>query len=693
MGNSPTVKREKKHRRISVRVKWMFFIGLSIFLAIGVSVSIMGFQVTKVFREDSVTTNKSAAQNAVSQISADLKIYEDSIDQLSQLVTIHLKNGDSLKDIQRTIESFQKNNEQLLSAYYMDGTDGSLYASPKIEFKGDARETQTYTQLSENPKTKWMDVYQDIVNGGIMTSVVTPVLENGKMVGALGYDIDLSIIGNMRTEIERHSDGNLVILDSQGIIVSSFMKEMDGKNMNPNQSGKVEGVGDLVTDSAPFNSEFKWVSDMYDGSKQTAQTLDWKGQHYTGEVNSVPDVNWKVVALTSDEVLQAKLDDTNRIVIISLIFGILMGIICALYLSGKLKKLISDLRHVMKKTASGDLVTEFHHDSNDEMGDLSKSYNIMLSKLRELINDVKGNTNAVTEATAGLSQIAMENSTSITEVSRAVEEIAAGAASQSESVEEGAHTIQLLSDEIDGLSKLSDRTQNVLETASEKIESGKEQVNDLETSYQKLEKAFSKVTSRSLRLVEKSKTISKVTSTISQISEQTNLLSLNASIEAARAGESGKGFAVVANEVRSLAEESKEASKNIQDIIHSILSDTEMLLKTTDETNQISADQKSAVMTVSKAMKDLEDSVRKISHSVVEETQSISSINQQKETVVKMIEEITAVSQQTSASSEEIASSMEEQSASSNELAKYTEHVTDLIDALEHTLRGFHIKQ
>ncbi|KRF54644.1 hypothetical protein ASG97_04370 [Bacillus sp. Soil745] len=71
----------------------------------------------------------------------------------------------------------------------------------------------------------------------------------------------------------------------------------------------------------------------------------------------------------------------------------------------------------------------------------------------------------------------------------------------------------------------------------------------------------------------------RVTNAISKISEQTNLLSLNASLEAARAGESGKGFAVVANEVRSLADGSKEATKNIQAIIQSILSDTEELLK------------------------------------------------------------------------------------------------------------------
>lgn len=115
----------------------------------------------------------------------------------------------------------------------------------------------------------------------------------------------------------------------------------------------------------------------------------------------------------------------------------------------------------------------------------------MLGKLRRLVEKVNGNAESVTNANAGLSQIAAENSAAITDVSRAIEEIAAGASSQSEQVEHGAGTIQVLSGEIDGLSKKSRETQSVLELASEKIDSGKQQVSGLEASYHKLEIAFS----------------------------------------------------------------------------------------------------------------------------------------------------------------------------------------------------------
>lgn len=115
----------------------------------------------------------------------------------------------------------------------MDGKTGKLHISPYADFKHDVHETRTYKTLTKAPKVTWMDVYKDKISGKIMTSVVSPVIVSGKMVGALGYDIDLTTIGVSRSKIEKYTENNLVILDSQGFVVSAFIKNSDGKNMNP----------------------------------------------------------------------------------------------------------------------------------------------------------------------------------------------------------------------------------------------------------------------------------------------------------------------------------------------------------------------------------------------------------------------------------------------------------------------------
>lgn len=272
-----------------------------------------------------------------------------------------------------------------------------------------------------------------------------------------------------------------------------------------------------------------------------------------------------------------------------------------------------------------------------------------------------------------------------------MEEIAIGAGDQSTEIEKGSAAIYDLSSEIEQLTKQSTLIEKEVEETSEEIQTGSRQVTSLEDTNIKLEEAFERVTSLIENLHGKSKSISTITQTITGITEQTNLLALNASIEAARAGEHGKGFAVVANEVRNLAEESKNATNHIHTIINNILSETKELVQVMATTNQISLEQKGAVTTVSDSMNRMTSSLDLILHSLKEENASINRIQQQKEVVVTMIEGISAVSQETAASSEGITAALEEQSAVTNEVAQYTRQLSNQVEELNKAIHEFQI--
>lgn len=691
MANTSLTSHKKK--RLSIRVKWIFLICTSILIALVGTVLFTHYTVSGILQKDNTSANKENARNAAAQVNLNLKNYENSLEQLAELTAANMKTANSMPLIDKSIEALQKNNKTLISVYFMDFHTGKLHISPYVEFNKDVRETRTYKDLTKKTKTIWMDVYKDTVSNKIMTSVVTPVLSDGKMVGAVGYDIDLSSIGAARQNIENESNSKLVILDAQGFIVSSFMKNTDGKNMNPVKSGSVEGVTDLLSNAKTFKSKFGWVEGIYKNSNSRSQSFSWQGKDYSGQITTIPSLNWKVLSFTPNEIFAEKMNQIRNTGIFSILIGLLLGAVIAVLLAEKLKKMIAGFQSVLKKTSEGDLVTEMNVPSNDEMGDLAKSYNDMLGNIRRLIQKVDDNVKSVNQATSGLKVIANENSAAISEVSRSIEEIAAGAGNQSEEIERGSNAVHELSSEIEELIKQSASIELVVGDAASQIKMGNEQVDNLEESYRKLEAAFDQVTGMISQLDDKSKSISKVSYAISQIAEQTNLLSLNASIEAARAGEHGKGFSVVANEVRNLAEESKKAANDIQVIINSVLKDTKELVNVMAETNQISFEQKGAVTTVSTSINQMTASLNKMMQSVEEETASISMIQVQKETVVRMIEEVSAVSQQTTASSEEIAAAMEEQAASSSEVAQYTTQLTDMIGELKHAVAEFRIKE
>lgn len=141
-----------------------------------------------------------------------------------------------------------------------------------------------------------MDVYEDQTTKKIMTSIIVPVFTNEKLVGAIGYDIDLNTIGAMREGLEKQSDSTYMILDSKGLVITSFASTMNGTNINPKLSGETEGIKDFVSNLTDFKEQYNWVTKLYETNETGQQERIYDKINYIITTSTVDQLGWKVIS-------------------------------------------------------------------------------------------------------------------------------------------------------------------------------------------------------------------------------------------------------------------------------------------------------------------------------------------------------------------------------------------------------------
>lgn len=189
--------------------------------------------------------------------------------------------------------------------------------------------------------------------------------------------------------------------------------------------------------------------------------------------------------------------------------------------------------------AHGDLTTEIRADVPDKMRPMRDDFNAMVASLAELLGNVKATSKLMMSESQTISDNALE--------------LAKRGESQVASVEETAAAVEQISGNITTTSEGAREVDSAAKRAQERTDRGNEIVA-------KVVEAMSRIEAHTTQM-------SEITKVIESFAFQTNLLSINAAVEAARAGEVGRGFAVVAGEVRSLAQQSADASKRINDLI------------------------------------------------------------------------------------------------------------------------------
>lgn len=367
--------------------------------------------------------------------------------------------------------------------------------------------------------------------------------------------------------------------------------------------------------------------------------------------------------------------EANTLEMLLIIGGILViSIIITVAVTLSITKPIQLLSKNTAAIGSGNLTVSVESKRQDEIGQLTLSFNKMLQDLRGIIQTINNYSLELNETSSLLLTKANETKSASREIASTMEEISGNSFSQHQSLNESVRVIEEMSQ---GVNHIADSSSTASELAVRTL-------NEVSNGHQKLEKVISQMQTISdsvnrsssliLTLKGHSDEISQIVEIISGISSQTNLLALNAAIEAARAGEAGKGFAVVAEEVRKLAELSAKSTENIQAIIERINGDTK---NTATAMDVVLKDVKQGMDVVSEA--------GKVFNSI---QSSIKGVTSQIEVVTATSEEMSASAEEITASAVETAKIAEQAAVSTQQSVSITNRQDNLITDMAQSVEG-----
>ena len=315
----------------------------------------------------------------------------------------------------------------------------------------------------------------------------------------------------------------------------------------------------------------------------------------------------------------------------------------------------------LEQVAAGKLNVELDSRSanrKDEIGQISRAVQKLKQDLTNVITEIKDNSKELLGSSEVLNEKTSASMEHISQIERAVDEIAQGAGSQAQETQSATENVISMGNMIEDTSKeittLNENAKQIKTLGQDAVTT----IEELQKINQKTRESMDMIYNQTNTTNSSAQRIKEATALITEIAEETNLLSLNASIEAARAGEQGRGFAVVAGQIQKLAEQSNESARQIEEIITSLLDDSGKAVETMEAVKEIMDEQNANVERTN-------DQVRQVIGQVDDSIAAIGRIAQQSEklnetriTITDTVQNLTAVAEENAAGTQESAASV-----------------------------------
>lgn len=352
---------------------------------------------------------------------------------------------------------------------------------------------------------------------------------------------------------------------------------------------------------------------------------------------------------------------TGTLVGVAIVIGILAFIVIIIRVLA-IRNGLNDANGALGQLACGNLNVQMSKrllKRKDELGSMAKSLQLLQNELRNIIEKIQSASNDVLTAGVQLGDMSAQTSENASEIGNAVDDIASGAVAQAEEIETATLRMNTLGELIDEM------TENVKQLAvtSDKMDQSRERAEKIITELSESNVDTVDAASRMNRQIhitnDAAVRIQKAIQIITSIADETNLLSLNASIEAARAGEQGKGFAVVANQIQTLAEQSGESAKEIEEITAELLQESTQAVSIMEEMQNIVGEEAEKLEETKQQFMNVSDGVtetRNETQNMRQKTKECAGVRQE---MMDVISNLSAVSEENAASTQETTASMQ----------------------------------
>lgn len=412
-------------------------------------------------------------------------------------------------------------------------------------------------------------------------------------------------------------------------------------------------------------------------------------------LTNLPTCNWSLLVDTNKSTLLSSLGTLTIASIVLILICIILIIVIVAKITSSITNPLSYIVDNLNSIAKKDFTTQVNENylnANDEIGEIASSIKETQGSISKTISTLKQIALSIDSEASTLNTMSHEFTQTTSSISDSIEDVANGVTQQSTDI---SVIVDNLSTFKGKLKSNSDEILNISTTINEmnsKAINSNKDMNLFLNSFGNLTSNFDTLSHNISDVKDSIITVNAITDLINSVAAQTNLLALNAAIEAARAGEAGRGFAVVADEIRSLSDQTNNASKKISTLIDEIIIKSDGMVANTIEVSNTLEKEKLTVQNSVEAFKEISTSIVAISPKINNITTSSEEITKINESIIDKINDFSELSMNIAASAEEISAASHEMNASSSDISSTSNNLTTTTNKIMSEFSKFKIK-